>query len=71
MLELLGQGVIRSLLASTLRASVVAVDPSPKAVRIVLDQSVTYTMASDPAYVHEFTAHQRVRPDAIITWHGR
>lgn len=65
---LLGQGIIRSLLESTLRPTVVAVDPSPLAAGLYwTDRRALVPMAKDPAYVERIEALlDRERPDAVI-----
>ena len=64
----LGQGVIRSLQASALRPTIVAVDPHPYATGLYwTDSRHLVPMAKDPTYVERFTALlERERPDAVI-----
>jgi carbamoyl-phosphate synthase large subunit len=64
----LGQGVIRSLLASALKPEVVAVDPSPLAAGLYwVDRKALIPMAKDPAYLDRFDALLAAeRPDAVL-----
>lgn len=65
---LLGQGVIRSLRASKLSATVIAVDPSPLSAGLYwADESYLIPMASDPTYEASVAALvERTRPDVVI-----
>jgi carbamoyl-phosphate synthase large subunit len=65
---LLGQGVIRSLLASPLRPEVVALDPSPLAPALYwVPGRELIPMAKDPAYLDRIEALLRKhRPDAVM-----
>ena len=65
---LLGQGVIRSLRASTLDVRIVAVDPSPLSIGLYwADERYLVPLASDPAYLERFTAIlERTKPDAVL-----
>src|SRR5688500_3277413 len=64
----LGQGVIRSLQASSLAAEIVAVDPSPLAAALYwVERRALVPMAKDPAYLDRFDALLRAeRPDAVL-----
>lgn len=65
---LLGQGIIRSLLASSLSVEVTAADPSPLSAGLYwVKQRAIIPMAKDPTYVARFEELlERVRPDAVI-----
>lgn len=64
----LGQGIIRSLRASTLSATVIAVDPSPLSAGLYwADESYLIPMAADPAFASSVAALiERTRPDVVI-----
>jgi carbamoyl-phosphate synthase large subunit len=65
---LLGQGVIRSLRASSLEAQIVAVDPSPLSAGLYwADRAHLVPLAKDPAYLDAVRAIIRLeRPDALL-----
>lgn len=65
---LLGQGVIRSLLASSLQVEVAAADPSPLSAGLYwVKERHLVPLAKDPEYVARFEALlERARPDAVI-----
>lgn len=65
---LLGQGIIRSLRASSLDARIVAVDPSPLAVGLYwADVARLVPMAKDPSYLDSVEAVlEEERPDALL-----
>jgi carbamoyl-phosphate synthase large subunit len=65
---LVGQGIIRSLMESSLSPVIVAADPSPLSAGLYWTQHRHLVpMASDPAYVQTFeNILDRERPDAVI-----
>lgn len=65
---LLGQGIIRSLLESTLRPEIVAVDPSPLSAGLYWTPNRRLIpMAKDPRYVESFERLlDSERPDAVL-----
>jgi carbamoyl-phosphate synthase large subunit len=65
---LLGQGIIRSLIESSLSPVIVAADPSPLSAGLYWTRHRHLVpMASDPAYVEAFeNILERERPDAVI-----
>lgn len=65
---LLGQGIIRSLLESTLRPDIVAVDPSPlSAGRYWTPHRRLVPLATDPCYLDRFASLlAEERPDAVL-----
>jgi carbamoyl-phosphate synthase large subunit len=65
---LVGQGIIRSLMGSSLSPVIVAADPSPLAAGLYWTRHRHLVpMASDPAYVQVFeNLLDRERPDAVI-----
>lgn len=65
---LLGQGIIRSLRASSLEVELIAVDPSPLAAGLCwADRAYRVPMAAAPDYLAEIEALLRLeRPDALL-----
>jgi carbamoyl-phosphate synthase large subunit len=65
---LLGQGIIRSLLESSLRPTVIAADPSPLAAGLYWSSSrYLIPMATDRSYLERIEALlDRERPDAVM-----
>ncbi|MDP3278773.1 MAG: ATP-grasp domain-containing protein [Deltaproteobacteria bacterium] len=65
---LLGQGIIRSLLESSLKPEILAVDPSALAAGLYwTPQRALIPMATDPSYLEQIESLiQRERPDAIM-----
>lgn len=65
---LLGQGVIRSLLESSLQVEIVAADPSPMSAGLYwVAKRHLVPLAKDPAYLARFEEIlDRERPDAVI-----
>lgn len=64
----LGQAVIKSIKASNLEATIVAVDPSPLAVGLYwADQHYLVPMANDPEYINKiFEIFEIEKPDAVL-----
>lgn len=65
---LLGQGIIRAIRASTLNATIIAVDPSPLSAGLYwADSSYLVPMASHPGYLDRLREIiSLVRPDVVI-----
>ena len=65
---LLGQGIVRPLMESSLSPVIVAADPSPLSAGLYWTRHRHLVpMASDPAYVEAFeNILERERPDAVI-----
>ncbi|MCB9688708.1 MAG: ATP-grasp domain-containing protein [Alphaproteobacteria bacterium] len=65
---LLGQGILRSLLDSPLRPTLIAVDPSPLAAGLYwTDHRYLIPMATDPTYLERVEALiAKERPDAVM-----
>jgi carbamoyl-phosphate synthase large subunit len=65
---LLGQGVLRALHRSSLKATLAAADPSPLSAGLFwTDEAYVIKMASDPAYLDRLSeVLERARPDVLI-----
>lgn len=65
----LGQAVIKSIKASNLKVSIVAVDPSPLAVGLYwADKHYLVPMANDPEYINKiFEIFEIENPDAVLS----